>query len=583
MRPAAGYARSGQVGVVTLDNPPVNTLTPEAIARLSDAFDTAFADADTQAIVLRATGRAFSAGLPLEDCGPTEPRALAELCDRIAAAPKPVVACLNGSALGGGLELALAAHVRIALETVRLAFPEIAYGLAPAAGGTRIAPRLAGAAAALDLMLSGRAISAAEATAMGLIDRVVTGDLTEAALAEAARADRRAPRAPLSADAYLAETAARRASVSGSHIPAARRIVDCVEAALLLPDDIAAEQALAAFEDCHDTPQSRALRHIARAERHGARLGTGAVPRTPRLVALSGTPDAALAGLAARIAGAGIPVLLLDVPALRDDIAAHAADRARHIGRSAGPGAVMAGGIGAQVALVDLVLTTEPRTAHGRDLPAGASVARVGAVPVADWSGLELAPRPSQRRGCLEFRPGRDDPDGDAALAVGLARAAGLAPLRVGAVGLGDRVMAAGTGLIEAAAIPSEAVRAALWPQGFPDEFLARLGGTEAGEAELPGWAASPASLRATILAVLADEGARCLADGAAAVPSDIDVALVQGAGFPRWLGGPMHWAYETGPLPVRSLLRALGEAARGRAPPAPIWDDFVKDPRRLT
>ncbi|MBC7157176.1 MAG: enoyl-CoA hydratase/isomerase family protein, partial [Rhodobacteraceae bacterium] len=144
------------VALVTIDNPPVNALSHPVRAGLVAAIAAAEADPAVAAIVLTGAGRTFPAGADIRefDTPPQDPW-LPEVCDRIEDCAKPVVAALHGTALGGGYELALAAHWRIAQATARIGLPEVTLGILPGAGGTQRTPRLAGAAAALGLMLSG--------------------------------------------------------------------------------------------------------------------------------------------------------------------------------------------------------------------------------------------------------------------------------------------------------------------------------------------------------------------------------------------------------------------------------------------
>nr|MCU0912360.1 enoyl-CoA hydratase/isomerase family protein [Paracoccaceae bacterium] len=275
--------RVGRVCVVTIDNPPVNALSAAVRRGLGQALAVAEADPGVAAVVLAAEGRTFPAGADITEFGrPPEAPILPDLCNRIEAFPKPVVACLNGTALGGGFELALAAHWRLAAEGARIGLPEVKLGLLPGAGGTVRTPRLAGAEAALDLMLTGRLVPAVQARDMGLVDAVLAGadplagavefaaDLAERGIAP--RPTRAARTGLAGAPAYLAAVEAARTRTAGSRVPSERRIVDCVEAALLLPFDQALAVERDAFLDCLDTPEARALRHAFLAERRAGKV-----------------------------------------------------------------------------------------------------------------------------------------------------------------------------------------------------------------------------------------------------------------------------------------------------------------------
>ncbi|MEN9508563.1 MAG: hypothetical protein RLZZ621_1126, partial [Gemmatimonadota bacterium] len=157
--------------IVTIDHPPVNALSHAVRAGLLDAAERLDADDAAQAMVLCSTGTVFVGGADIREfSGPRRDPLLNALCHRIEACTKPVIAAMQGAALGGGFEIALASHYRVAAPTAVVAFPEVLLGLLPGAGGTQRAPRLCGAALALDLMLTGRRMTAADGLTAGLID-----------------------------------------------------------------------------------------------------------------------------------------------------------------------------------------------------------------------------------------------------------------------------------------------------------------------------------------------------------------------------------------------------------------------------
>lgn len=167
----------GAVLCITIDNAPVNAISSAVRRGLQVAVEAADADAAVQAIVIVGQGPNFIAGADIREFGQVpQPPSLFEVCNRIEACGKPVVAVIRGAALGGGLEIALSAHYRIALPDARLGLPEVLLGLLPGAGGTQRAPRLIGARVALDLMLSGRHVQAQEALALGLVDRLAASE-----------------------------------------------------------------------------------------------------------------------------------------------------------------------------------------------------------------------------------------------------------------------------------------------------------------------------------------------------------------------------------------------------------------------
>jgi len=157
------YALQDGVAVITLDNPPVNSLSHALRSRIVAAVDAAEADASVRAIVLSGSDKAFSAGADVSEFGTPQQFAepiLRSVLDRLDSCAKPVVAAISGVALGGGLELAMTCHARVALDSAKVGLPEILLGLIPGASGTQRLPRLVGAAAAIDLMLSGQSKSA---------------------------------------------------------------------------------------------------------------------------------------------------------------------------------------------------------------------------------------------------------------------------------------------------------------------------------------------------------------------------------------------------------------------------------------
>ena len=179
------------IGVITINNPPVNALSHAVRAGIQDAIRAAQDDASA-ALLIICDGRTFIAGADISEFGrpPKEPY-LPDLLNEIEASEKLVIAAIHGTALGGGFELILACHYRIALDTAKVGLPEIKLGLFPGAGGTQRVPRLAGVPAALDLMGSGSPISVSQAADLGLVDEIVSGELRDAALAYARQLARR--------------------------------------------------------------------------------------------------------------------------------------------------------------------------------------------------------------------------------------------------------------------------------------------------------------------------------------------------------------------------------------------------------
>lgn len=317
------YDARDRVAWITVANPPVNALIQPVRAAIDECLARAIADTGIGAIVIAGGGRTFPAGTDVRDVHRAADRpALSELCARIEAAPKPVIAAIHGTALGGGLELALACHVRLARSGSQLGLPDVMLGLVPNAGGTLRLPRLVGAALALEMLLRGHPVQAKPAAKAGLIDRMIRKDFAETVQATAdnlARAGQM-PR-PTSArtdgfanpKAYLEVVAARRVSLARDGRIAPHRLVSLVESALLLPFEQGLAMEHAVYEDLVDSAQARALRHIFLAERRAGRP-SGAERASPRAlsgIALLGHGDRA-AGVARACLAGPMPVLAVD-------------------------------------------------------------------------------------------------------------------------------------------------------------------------------------------------------------------------------------------------------------------------------
>src|SRR5690606_28178659 len=189
--------RRDEIALIIADNPPVNALGQALRQGLLQAFQAAEADPQVRAVVLVCEGSTFHAGADIKEFGkPPQAPSLPEVVDAIEACSKPSVAVIHGTALGGGLEIALGCHYRIAREDAKVGLPEVKLGLLPGAGGTQRLPRLAGVAKALDMIVSGTPIGAAEAVEHHVIDELFEGDLVSAGLAYARRMveEGRAPR-----------------------------------------------------------------------------------------------------------------------------------------------------------------------------------------------------------------------------------------------------------------------------------------------------------------------------------------------------------------------------------------------------
>ena len=317
-------ALHGDVLVVTIDNPPVNALGAAVRQGLLAAMQQAQADAAVAAVLLVGAGKAFIAGADIREFGkPPVPPALPEVCRAIEGSDKPVVAVLHGAALGGGLEVALSAHYRLALPAATVGLPEVNLGLLPGSGGTQRAPRLMGVQAATAMMLSGQHLKAQAALQAGLVDKLVEGaDAQAAGLAYvrellAAKAPVRRTRdlaiaEPQAALAWLEEQKAETAKKArGLFSPL--KIIECVQAAVQLPFDEGLARERALFIECLDSPQRAGLIHAFFAEREVAKVpeAQAAQPRPVASVAVIGGGTMG-AGIAVAALDAGLPVTMIE-------------------------------------------------------------------------------------------------------------------------------------------------------------------------------------------------------------------------------------------------------------------------------
>ncbi|ASV98689.1 3-hydroxyacyl-CoA dehydrogenase NAD-binding domain-containing protein [Paraburkholderia aromaticivorans] len=318
----------GKVLLVTIDHAPVNALSADVRRGLLAAVEAADADKAVEAVLIVGAGRNFIAGADIREFGkPPLPPALPDVCNRIEACTKPVVAAIHGAALGGGLEVALAAHYRIAVEGAKLGLPEVQLGLLPGAGGTQRTPRLIGAQAALDLILSGRHAGAKEALALGLIDRLGSSDdilaeglayVHELLSTHAPVRRTRDATVPGERAASLAALATARAETAkksrGLFSPL--KIVDAVQAAVELPFDEGLRLERKLFLECLDSPQRAGLIHAFFAEREVLKAPETreAKPRALNTIGVVGGGTMG-AGIAVAVLDADLPVTMIE----RDD------------------------------------------------------------------------------------------------------------------------------------------------------------------------------------------------------------------------------------------------------------------------
>jgi 3-hydroxyacyl-CoA dehydrogenase len=317
------YARDGAAAVITISNPPVNSISHAVRFALLEALDRAAMDDQVRAIVLAGADSLFSGGADIREFGTPAARAAPQLRDVIAAfeaSPKAVIAAIGGLCLGGGLELALGCHYRVARADARVGLPEVMLGLLPGAGGTQRLPRLVGVETALNMILSGERVPARDLASTALFERVVDGDPVRAALELAGSFPGSLVPRRVSALALvepnleaLCEFALMTVKAKAPLALAPQRCIECVKAAAKpFAEGSAIERRL--FLELMQTPESMGLRHSFFAERAAGKVAD--IPESTPLRALTkaavigaGTMGG---GIAICLLNAGIPTWLLE-------------------------------------------------------------------------------------------------------------------------------------------------------------------------------------------------------------------------------------------------------------------------------
>src|SRR5712672_1745756 len=315
-KPLVRFDVEDGVGVITIDNPPVNALAPGVRDGIVEAVERGEADPKVQAMVMIGSGRSFIAGADIRAFGKPRATPRRTTYDALDGSKKPVVAAIHGYALGGGLEIALACHYRIAVPSAKVGLPEVQIGILPGAGGTQRLPRLIGPKAALEMITSGRHVPADEAHRVGIVDEIVPeGDLKNAAIAFARRiADRRPLPRIRDRDDKLSEAKSDPGMFEAFRKSIARRArnqrapyacIEAVEAACNLPFDEGCALERKLFDEQVNSEEARALRYAFFAEREAAKL-----PDIPRDTPLRPTDTAAVVG--AGTMGGGIAMSFAD-------------------------------------------------------------------------------------------------------------------------------------------------------------------------------------------------------------------------------------------------------------------------------
>ena len=316
------------IAIITINNPPVNALSPGVPEGISEALGQIAQDASIKAAVLIGSGRTFVAGADIKEFGKMtsgKPRGAGHLplLLKIEDSSKPVIVAIHGTVLGGGLELAMAAHYRVAVSSAQLGQPEVKLGLIPGAGGTQRLPRLAGVAKAVEMCVSGNPIKAEEAVKCGIVDRIVEGDLLAGAIALAREvADKPAPKtrernemlAGAAENAQIFSSAREAAAKKQRGLLAPAAAIDAIEAATKLSFEEGCQVEQKLFLDCLFSEQSKSLIHVFFSEREANKI-----PDIPKDTPVTPVKSAAVVGagtmgggIAMVLANAGIPVLIKD-------------------------------------------------------------------------------------------------------------------------------------------------------------------------------------------------------------------------------------------------------------------------------
>ncbi len=326
MSELVNYTKQGEIGVITIENPPVNALSPGVPEGIAAGIEAAANDSEVKAVVLIGGGRTFIAGADIKEFGKVtsgeKPRfSLNSVLERIENSSKPVVAAIHGTAFGGGLETAMAAHYRVAVLSAQVGQPEVKLGIIPGAGGTQRLPRLAGVAKAVEMCAFGEPIDAKTALSAGILDKIVDGDLLAGAVEFAKNVigkpapktrDRNEKLQDAAANTAIFALAREQARKTRRGQMAPLAAIDAVEAAAKLPFAEGLNREAEIFRVCLFSTQSKALIHAFFGERAVAKI-----PDIPKETKTYEIQRAAVigagtmgGGIAMNYANAGIPVIV---------------------------------------------------------------------------------------------------------------------------------------------------------------------------------------------------------------------------------------------------------------------------------
>ena len=318
--------KQNEIAIITINNPPVNALSPGVPEGISDALDQIAKDDSIEGAVLIGGGRTFVAGADIKEFGKMtsgKPRGagLLPLLLKMEDSSKPIVVAIHGTAFGGGLELAMAGHYRVAVSSALVGQPEVKLGIIPGAAGTQRLPRLAGVAKAVEMCTTGNPVKAEDALKWGIIDKMVDGDLLSAAVAFAREAaakpapktrDRSEKLGNAAENAAIFSAARELCAKKARGLKAPQAAIDAIEAATKLPFDEGCQQEQKLFIDCLFSDQSKSLIHVFFSERDVSKI-----PDVPKDTPLLPIKSAAVVGagtmgggIAMVLANAGIPVTL---------------------------------------------------------------------------------------------------------------------------------------------------------------------------------------------------------------------------------------------------------------------------------
>ncbi len=612
------------VALLLIDSPPVNATSQAVRAGILQSILSAQADPRVEAVVIACEGRTFIAGGDIREFGkpPLEPQ-LPHVCNSIEALTKPVVAAVHGTALGGGFEIALSCHARVIDKKARIGLPEVKLGLAPGAGGTQRLPRIAGMLWALDVITSGRQVSAEEALRIGVVDRLAQENLREEAklLARSlvGKPLRRTGVLPVPAvdkDALRVAVEAVKHEARGQSSPVKAAEMTLAAAELPLEEGMRRERAL--FFDLTKDVQSKALRYAFFAERELLRVPglDGVKSRALESVSVIGD-DETIAELALMLEASDLPVTLVASEPAAEVKLRSCVQEIR--GRAQASGALsplvspmVSALLGSQLSFeasqaaieqADLVICVigGDRKAgqdmfgrvgrlakRGAVLAIGTAFADVDQLAVAsgrpgDVIGVHL-PGPVTPGRLIEIvRHAGSEPTA-VATGIALARRIGRLPivcracdgLVVGRLSSAYRRQA--EAMVKDGARP-QVIDAAMLEFGFPQGPFAALQAPGPGRADPSADRADAGAerrgpgdelIRQRLRAALIEEGALLLGDGIVARALDIDMAMIHGLGYPAWRGGAMFEADEIGLAKVLPDVEEMLAATGGGGEPAP-------------